>query len=86
MSARDDSDSDAPEEFTAEQVTFWFIAIDLKQQSICFLNQNTYFDSQAIQKDEEIRTIQKENKARYHLHFLNHNYVCLLQILVFEKQ
>ncbi|KAL8199369.1 hypothetical protein R6Q57_012937 [Mikania cordata] len=37
MSAREDSDSDAPEEFTAEQ---------------------------AIQKDEEIRTIQKENKAR----------------------
>ncbi|KAI3500534.1 hypothetical protein L1887_36356 [Cichorium endivia] len=37
MSGREDSDSDAPEEFTAEQ---------------------------AIQKDEEIRTIQKENKAR----------------------
>ncbi|KAI3760895.1 hypothetical protein L1987_51297 [Smallanthus sonchifolius] len=37
MSAREESDSEAPEEFTAEQ---------------------------AIQKDEEIRTIQKENKAR----------------------
>ncbi|KVH92581.1 uncharacterized protein LOC112515405 [Cynara cardunculus var. scolymus] len=37
MSGREDSDSDAPEEFTVEQ---------------------------AIQKDEEIRTIQKENKAR----------------------
>ncbi|KAK9054068.1 hypothetical protein SSX86_025144 [Deinandra increscens subsp. villosa] len=37
MSAREDSDSEAPEEFTAEQ---------------------------AIQKDEEITTIQKENKAR----------------------
>ncbi|XP_024984088.1 uncharacterized protein LOC112520015 [Cynara cardunculus var. scolymus] len=37
MSGREDSDSDAPEEFGAEQ---------------------------AIQKDEEIRTIQKENKAR----------------------
>ncbi|KAF5766227.1 hypothetical protein HanRHA438_Chr15g0725191 [Helianthus annuus] len=37
MSAREDSDSDAPEEFTAEQ---------------------------AIQKDEEITTIQKQNKAR----------------------
>lgn len=37
MSGREESDSDAPEEFTAEQ---------------------------AIQKDEEIRTIQKENKAR----------------------
>ncbi|KAL7606048.1 hypothetical protein Lser_V15G20492 [Lactuca serriola] len=37
MSGREDSDSDAPEEFTAEQ---------------------------AIQKDEEIRSIQIENKAR----------------------
>ncbi|KAI7729065.1 hypothetical protein M8C21_004332 [Ambrosia artemisiifolia] len=37
MSAREDSDSDAPEEFTAQQ---------------------------AIQKDEEITTIQKQNKAR----------------------
>ncbi|KAJ9562256.1 hypothetical protein OSB04_007416 [Centaurea solstitialis] len=37
MSGREDSDSEAPEEFTAEQ---------------------------AIQKDEELRTIQKENKAR----------------------
>ncbi|KAJ0428469.1 hypothetical protein HanHA300_Chr17g0646471 [Helianthus annuus] len=36
MSAREDSDSDAPEEFTAEQ---------------------------AIQKDEEITTIQIQNKA-----------------------
>jgi hypothetical protein len=68
MSGREDSESDAPEEFTAEQVPKFIPFIF--QFNVLFKNLFfSFFDVllclQGIQQDEEIRRVQKESKARY---------------------
>lgn len=66
-----DSDSEAPEEFNAQQVHFHFLFTSSLliyrkyTRFVIFQSQFYYFDTQAIQKDQEINTIQKQNKARY---------------------
>lgn len=78
MSGREDSDSEAPEEFTAEQVlTLFFIifipTLILLSIQIKMSTKNLMKQTKAIQKDEELTTIQKENKARYLLLSLYHS-------------
>ena len=65
MSDREDSESDAPEEFTAVQVPK---SIPFISQFYALLKSLIFFDVllrlQGIQQDEEIRRVQKESKAR----------------------
>lgn len=67
----DDSDSEAPEEFTVEQVLSLSLSdsilIDMKLlfRTWTLRSKDDTNDLQGIQINEEITKVQKENKARY---------------------
>lgn len=57
-----DADSDAPEEVTIQQVRLILALIVCGIWNFIFNYCNFY---QGMQQDEEIRQVQRENKARY---------------------